>query len=186
MEKTDLITDKEFTKKVTKLLRIIYKKLSSAQSIEEVKGELEMIDGLATHPNCPNKLKTLCGFAYMMEDKDWYDVEKGLGMIKTAAESANEREPFCWYVLGSMYLKGSDGLEKDPISAKYWLEKSAKVGYKVAENLMELKWGDNPVGSLDWFEGKTEERRPLWIVWGLIGIMVVIFVILLCKLCLFK
>ncbi|MBO4499546.1 MAG: sel1 repeat family protein [Bacteroidaceae bacterium] len=167
-------------------MRIIYKRLSSAHSFEEVKGEFEMLEGLATNPNSPCPLKTMWGLAYLMEDKEWYDLKKGLDIIKTAAENADEREPFCWYVLGSLYLNGKEGLEKDPVSAKYWLEKSAKVGYRNAENLMELQWGDNPDGFLDWFEGRMERRRPNWIVWGLIGVVVVILVILLFKLWYFK
>lgn len=173
--------DRQFTKDISKLMRIIYKRLSSAHSFEEVKGEFEMLEGLATNPNSPCPLKTMWGLAYLMEDKGWYDPKKGLNIIKTAAENADDREPFCWYVLGELYLNGKKGIEKDPISAKYWLEKSAKVGYTPAVNRTELQWGDNPEGFLDWFEGTMKRRRTNWVVWGLFGIALIILFILLFK-----
>ena len=174
-------SNKQFTKDITKLMRIIYKRLSSAQSFEEVKGEFKMLEGLATNPNCPNPIKTMCGLAYLMEDKEWYDVKKGMGIIKTAAESAEDREPFCWFVLGQLYLNGKKGLPKDTVSAKYWIDKSAKVGYTPAQNMMELQWGNNPEGFLDWFEDKMEKKKPNWFVWVLIGVTLIILAILLFK-----
>ncbi len=174
-------SDKQFTKDITKLLRIIYGRLSSATSFGEVKEEFKMLEGLATQQNSPNSMKTLWGIAYLMEDKEWYDLEKGMSLIKEAAEKSDEREPFCWFVLGELYLNGKKGIEKDPISAKYWLEKSAKVGYTPAVNRTELQWGDNPEGFLDWFEDKMERKRPNWIVWGLVGVTLIILAILLFK-----
>ena len=140
-----------------------------------------MLEGLATNPNCPNPIKTMCGLAYLMEDKEWYDVKKGMGIIKTAAESAEDREPFCWFVLGQLYLNGKKGLPKDTVSAKYWIDKSAKVGYTPAQNMMELQWGNNPEGFLDWFEDKMEKKKPNWFVWVLIGVTLIILAILLFK-----
>ena len=173
--------DKQFSKDVTKLMRIIFRRLSSATSIDEVKEEFGMLEGLATNPNCPNPIKTMCGLAYLMEDKEWYDVKKGMGIIKTAAESAEDREPLCWFVLGQLYLYGKKGLPKDTVSAKYWIDKSAKVGYTPAQNMMELQWGNNPEGFLDWFEDKMERKRPNWIVWVVIGVTLIILAILLFK-----
>lgn len=174
-------TDKQFTKDITKLMRIIYGRLSSATSFDEVKEEFGMLEGLATNPNCPNPIKTMCGLAYLMEDKEWYDVKKGMGIIKTAAESAEDREPFCWFVLGQLYLYGKKGLPKDTVSAKYWIDKSAKVGYTPAQNMMELQWGNNPEGFLDWFEDKMERKRPNWVVWVIGGVTLIILAILLFK-----
>ena len=174
-------SDKQFTKDITKLLRIIYGRLSSATSFDEVKEEFGMLEGLATQPNSPNSMKTLWGIAYLMEDKEWYDLEKGMSLIKEAAEKSDEREPFCWFVLGELYLNGKKGLQKDPVSAKYWIDKSASVGYAPAQNLMEVRWGDNPIGFLDWFEDKMERKRPNWIVWVLIGVTLIILAILLFK-----
>lgn len=174
-------SDKQFTKDITKLMRIIFRRLSSATSIDEVKEEFRMLKGLATHPNCPNPIKTMCGLAYLMEDKEWYDVKKGMGIIKTAAESAEDRESLCWFVLGQLYLYGKKGLPKDTVSAKYWIDKSAKVGYTPAQNMMELQWGNNPEGFLDWFEEKMEKRRPNWVVWVLMGVTLIILAVLLFK-----
>lgn len=176
-----MYTDKQFTKKVKELMGIIFKKLSSSQSFDEVKGEFDMLEKLATHPNSPTPLTTLWGLAYMMEDKEWYDVKKGITLIKDAAERAENREPFCWFALGQLYLNGKKGLEKDPVSAKYWIDKSAKVGYTPAQNMIELQWGNNPEGFLDWFEEKMEKRRPNWMMWGLIGLLLIILIILLCQ-----
>lgn len=174
-------SDKQFTRDITKLLRIIFRRLSSATSIDEVKEEFGMLEGLATNPNCPNPIKTMCGLAYLMEDKEWYDVKKGMDIIKTAAESAEDREPLCWFVLGQLYLHGKKGLPKDTVSAKYWIDKSAKVGYTPAKNMMELQWGNNPEGFLDWFEDKMERKRPNWIVWVIGGVILIILAILLFK-----
>ena len=174
-------SDKQFTKDITKLMRIIFRRLSSATSISEVKEEFGMLEGLATNPNCPNPIKTMCGLAYLMEDKEWYDVKKGMGIIKMAAENAEDREPFCWFVLGQLYLNGKKGLPKDTVSAKYWIDKSAKVGYTPAQNMMELQWGNNPEGFLDWFEDKMEKKKPNWFVWVLIGVTLIILAVLLFK-----
>ena len=173
-------SDKQFTKDITKLMRIIYGRLSSATSFDEVKEEFKMLEGLATQPNSPNSMKTLWGIAYLMEDKEWYDLEKGMSLIKDAAEKSDEREPFCWFVLGELYLNGKKGLQKDPVSAKYWIDKSAIVGYTPAQNVMEVRWGDNPVGFLDWFEDKMEGKKPYRMGLGLlIGVTLIILVILL-------
>lgn len=173
-------SDKQFTKDITKLMRIIYGRLSSATSFDEVKKEFGMLEGLATNPNCPNPIKTMYGLAYLMEDKEWYDVKKGMNIVTDAAQSAEDREPFCWFVLGQLYLNGKKGLEQDPVSAKYWIDKSASVGYAPAQNMMELQWGDNPVGFLDWFEDKMEGKKPYRMGLGLlIGVTLIILVILL-------
>ena len=140
-----------------------------------------MLEKLATHPNSPTPLTTLWGLAYMMEDKEWYDVEKGMTLIKGAAERAEDRESLCWFVLGQLYLYGKKGLPKDTVSAKYWIDKSAKVGYTPAQNMMELQWGNNPEGFLDWFEEKMEKRRPNWVVWVLMGVTLIILAVLLFK-----
>ena len=146
-----------------------------------------MLEGLATNPNCPNPIKTMCGLAYLMEDKEWYDVEKGMTLIKDAAERAEDREPFCWYVLGCLYMNGQKGLEKDIVSAKYWIDKSANVGYTPAKNMIYLRWGDNPEGFLDWFEEEMGSGRPKrWMLGVIVGITLIIIVIILFILRYFK
>ena len=175
-----MYTDKQFTRTVKELMRIIFKKLSSSQPFDEVKEEFVMLGKLATHPNSPTPLTTLWGLAYMIEDKEWYDVAKGMTLIKDAAERTEDREPFCWYVLGCLYMNGQKGLDKDIVSAKYWIDKSAKVDYTPAKNMIYLRWGDNPEGFLDWFEDEMESGRPKRRIFGvLIGIALIIIVIIL-------
>ena len=173
--------DKQFSKDFVELTTHITKRLQKADSTTEVEEELSMLEGLATNPNAPAPAKTIYGIAYLMSGKEWYDFERGFEWVKKGAEDADEHNPFCWYILGALYLNGKPELPKDIISAKYWLDKSAKVGYTPANNLMELQWGNNPEGFLDWFEEKMEKRRPNWFVWVLIGVTLIILAILLFK-----
>ncbi len=69
--------------------------------------------------------KTILGLAYLLEGKPWYDFKRGFEAIKEAAES---EEPFCWFILGSLYLNGKPELPKDPISAKDRRDKAADAG----------------------------------------------------------
>ena len=176
-------TDEQFSEDFTELTNQIAKRLREADSIEDVRTDLSMLEGLATHPNAPASAKTVYGVAYLLEDKEWYDFDKGFEWVKKGADDAGDNEPFCWFILGSIYLNGKPELPIDLISAKYWIGKAANVGYKPAICIQELQWGDNPDGFLDWFEEKMEGRKPNRIVLGLlIGVILIILVILLCKL----
>ena len=164
--------DKQFTKDFTRLNKSLLQKLTLAQTTEEAQRGLDMLEGLATQENSPVAAKTMYGLAYLMEDKPWYDFERGFQLIKEAAESD---EPFCWFMLGSLYLNGKPDLPKDPISAKYWIEKAADAGYKDAVVIQELQWGDNPEGFVGWLADRLEKEN-IWRRW--IGIVVIALVVI--------
>jgi TPR repeat protein len=103
--------------------------------------------------------------------------ERKMISIKEAAESD---EPFCWFILGSLYLNGKPELPKDPILAKYWITKAADSGYKDAVVIKELQWGDNPEGFVgvlaDRLESNSKWRR--WIGIGVIVLVVIAAIVL--------
>ena len=102
------------------------------------------------------------GYRYLLEGKPWYDFERGFQAIKEAAESD---EPFCWFILGSLYLNGKPELPKDPISAKYWITKAADSGYHDAVVIRDIKWGDGKGDGLE-----KDNRRRLDVKWVLLGL----------------
>ena len=122
--------------------------------------------------------KTILGLGYLLEGKPWYDFKRGFQAIKDAAESD---EPFCWFILGSLYLNGRADIKKDPILAKYWIKKAADKGYQDAAKIYDLEWGDNPDGFKDYVksgEGLRDLRRIKHIRWALIGVAMVGVIIL--------
>ena len=133
---------------------------------------------MATEDNADPAAKTIYGLAYLMEDKPWYDFKRGFEAIKDAAESD---EPFCWFILGSLYLNGKPELPKDPVSAKYWIDKAVEAGYKDAQVIQELKWGDNPEGFVGWLAERLEKESKWrrWIGIGLIGFVVIAAIVIL-------
>ena len=155
--------DLKVLKDYTKLNESIIKQLRLAQTTEEAREFLDMLENLATHENAPFVAKTIYGLAYLMEDKPWYNLKFGFDTVKDAA---NGDEPFCWFILGSLYLNGKPDLPKDPISAKYWLNKAAKAGYKDAAAIYDFEWGDNPEGFKDYVKsGEMEKdylRKRFW------------------------
>ena len=164
--------DKQFTKDFTELNKSLLQKLMVAQTTEEAQGVLDMVEGLAAQENSPAVAKTMYGLAYLIEDKPWYDFQRGFTAVKEAAES---EEPFCWFILGSLYLNGKPELPKDPIQAKYWIEKAANAGYKDAVLIKELQWGDNPEGFVGWLADRLEKEKR----WRrLIGIGVIALVVI--------
>lgn len=172
--------DLQVLKDYTELNISIIKQLGLAQSSEEAREFLDMLEGLATHENAPLAAKTMYGLAYLMEDKPWYDFENGFKAVKEAAEGD---DPFCWFILGSLYLNGKPDLPKDPISAKYWLGKAAKAGYKDAISIYDLEWGNNPDGFKDYVKSGEMERdfrrgvifKMILIGIGMIAAIVLIF-----------
>ena len=182
MEKT--YPDKQFTNDFKELTAIITKRLQSADSIDEVQNELSMLEGLATNKNAPATAKTIYGLAYLMEDKPWYDFKKGFEWIKKGADDAQDNEPFCWFILGSLYLNGKPDLPKDIISAKYWIKKAVDARYEDAVLMYELNWGDNPPGFKEWMTDKMEKdydrmqklKRwlPIALILAVIGLIVYI------------
>ena len=167
--------DKQFTKDFTELNKSLIQKLMAAQTKEEAQGVLDMVEGLAVQENSPAVAKTMYGLAYLIEDKPWYDFQRGFKAVKEAAES---EEPFCWFILGSIYLNGKPNLPKDPIQAKYWIEKAAEAGYKDAVLIQELQWGDNPEGFVGWLADRLE-RETKWRKWIGIGVIVLVVIVVL-------
>ena len=109
--------------------------------------------------------KTILGLGYLLEGKPWYDFKRGFQAIKEAAEG---EEPFCWFILGSLYLNGKPELPKDPILAKYWIEKAADSGYKDAVVIRDIKWGDGKGGGLE-----KDNRRRMNVKWVFLGVALV-------------
>ena len=165
--------DNQFTKDFTDLNKSLVQKLMVVQTTEEARGVLDMVEGLAAQENSPATAKAIYGLAYLIEDKPWYDFQKGFTAVKEAAES---EDPFCWFTLGSLYLNGKPGLPKDPILAKYWIEKAADAGYKDAVLLRELQWGDNPEGFVGWLADRLE-REKKWRRWMGIGVIVLVVIV---------
>ena len=125
--------------------------------------------------------KTILGMAYLLEGKPWYDFKRGFQAISEAAEG---EEPFCWFILGSLYLNGRADIKKDPILAKYWIKKAADEGYQDAAKIYDLEWGDNPEGFKEYVksgEGLRDLRRikiAKMVMIGLTSIGVIILVLL--------
>ena len=169
--------DKQFTNDFTELNKSLIQKLMAAHTTEEAQGALDMVEGLASQENSPATAKTMYGLAYLIEDKPWYDFQKGFTAVKEAAESD---DPFSWFILGSLYLNGKPELSKDPVLAKYWIEKAADAGHKDAVLIRELQWGDNPEGFVGWLADRLEKESK-WRRWiGVIALVViaVIFLVL--------
>ena len=165
--------------KYTELNKSILKQLNLAQTKEEAQVFLDMIEGLATHENAPLVAKTMYGLAYLMENKPWYDFTRGFEAVKEAAEGD---EPFCWFILGSLYLNGKPDLQKDLISAKYWLGKAAEAGYKEAVSIYDFEWGVHPDGFKDYVKrGEMEKdiRRSFFFKKVLIGLGMLIAIALI-------
>ena len=133
---------------------------------------VKALDDMEKEANETPAAKTILGLGYLMEGKPWYDFERGVLAIKEAAESD---VPFCWFILGSLYLNGKPELPKDPILAKYWIDKAADAGYQDAQVVQELQWGDNPEGFVGWLAERLEKENKWrrWIGIGLIALVVI-------------
>ena len=176
---SDAYDDLKVIQDYTKLNQSILEQLTLANTIEEAQEFLDMMEGLAVHDNAPVVAKTMYGIAYLMEGKPWYDLHRGLDAIKEAAESD---EPFCWFVLGSLYLNGKPGLEKDLISAKYWIGKAADSGYKEAVSIYDFEWGEHHEGFKEYVKsGKMEKdiRLRFYFRIVLIGIGMILAILLI-------
>ena len=171
--------DIQVLKKYTELNKSILKQLNLAQTKEDAQEFLDMIEGLATHENAPLVAKTMYGLAYLMENKPWYDFSRGFEAVKEAAEGD---EPFCWFILGSLYLNGKPDLQKDLISAKYWLGKAAEAGYKEAVYIYNFEWGVHPEGFKDYVkrgEMGKDIKRNYYFKMALIGLGMLIAIALI-------
>lgn len=153
--------NRQFNKDFKKLTEGIIKALSEAETIDIAQPWLDMLNGLSSHENSPATAKAIYGHAYLMEDKPWYDFRRGMTALKEAAAAAPDNEPFCWYIIGMIYLNGLKDLPQDSVQAKYWIEKAAAVGYKDAQVVKAIQWGDNPPGFKEWFIEHLE-KREMW------------------------
>ncbi len=147
--------DLQILKDYSELNKSIIEQLKLSQTEDEAQEFLDMLEGLATHEKAPLVAKTMYGLAYLMEDKPWYDFSRGFEAVKEAAEG---NEPFCWFILGSLYLNGKPDLQKDLISAKYWLGKAAESGYKEAVSIYDFEWGDHSDGFKDYVKRGGMEK----------------------------
>ena len=166
-------------KEYTGLNKSIIEQLNFAQTKEEAREFLDMLEGLATHENAPFVAKTMYGLAYLMENKPWYDFTRGFDAVKEAAEGD---DPFCWFILGSLYLNGKPDLQKDLISAKYWLEKAAEAGYNEAVSIYDFEWGNHPDGFKDYVKRGEMEKdiwRSIYFKMALIGLGMVVAISLI-------
>lgn len=150
-------------------------RLAKAGTTEEIQ---KALDGMEDSAKEIPAAKTILGLGYLLEGKPWYDFKRGFQAIKEAAES---EEPFCWFILGSLYLNGKPELPKDPVSAKYWIDKAADAGYHDAQVIQELKWGDNPEGFVGWLAERLEKenKRRRWIGIGVIALVVIAAIVIL-------
>ncbi len=136
--------------------------LAMAETTEKA---LKALDDMEKEAKEIPAAKTILGLGYLLEGKPWYDFKRGFQAIKEAAESD---EPFCWFILGSLYLNGKPELPKDPISAKYWITKAADCGYHDAVVIRDIKWGDGKDGELE-----KDNRRRIDLKWVLLGLAMV-------------
>ena len=128
-----------FTKDFTELIRQITSALNAAVSTEQAAPSLKMLEGLASY-GMP-EAKTFHGLAYLMDDKPWYDYDKGLAIMKEAADDDDPRSAFSKHQLGRVYLEGRKGVPSDPVSGKWWIERAAGLGFRPAIEEKESRWG---------------------------------------------
>ena len=153
-------------------------RLAVAESTEEIQ---KALDGMEETAKTIPAAKTILGLAYLLEGKPWYDFKRGFQAISEAAEGD---EPFCWFILGSLYLNGRADIKKDPILAKYWIKKAADEGYQDVAKIYDLEWGDNPEGFKEYVksgEGLWDLRRiktAKMVLIGLASIGVIILVLM--------
>ena len=149
-------------------------RLAMAGTTEEIQ---KALDGMEETAQEIPAAKTILGLAYLLEGKPWYDFKRGFQAISEAAEGD---EPFCWFILGSLYLNGRADIKKDPILAKYWMKRAAEKGYQDAVVILKKQWGERDssegfVGVLaDRIEGDRKWRRAIGI--GLIVLIGVVFI----------
>ena len=154
--------------------------LASLAMADTTEKALKALDEMEKEAKETPAAKTILGLGYLLEDKPWYDFNRGFEAVKEAAESD---VPFCWFMLGSLYLNGKPELPKDPILAKYWISKAADAGYKDAVVIQELQWGDNPEGFVGWLAERLEKenRWRRWIGIGLIVLVVIAAILILAR-----
>ncbi|MGI6313406.1 MAG: hypothetical protein ACOXZI_03655 [Candidatus Cryptobacteroides sp.] len=132
---------RRFTKEYMKLNKMISNQLVAAETVGEARQGLEMLREMAKY-ELP-QAKTFYGLALLMEGKPWYDVEKGSMWLRKGAEEAEVAEhdaSYSMYQYGLMLLDGLQGVRKDPVYGKYWMEKAAANGFKLAKKEVKQRW----------------------------------------------
>ena len=158
-----------------KTATLFLSRLAMAETTEEIQ---KALDGMEETAKEIPAAKTILGLAYLLEGKPWYDFKRGFYAISEAAEG---EEPFCWFILGSLFLNGRADIKKDPILAKYWIKKAADEGYQDAAKIYDLEWGDNPDGFKEYVkngEGLKDLRRIKIAKMVLIGLALIGVIIL--------
>ncbi len=132
---------KDFTKSFIKLVTQLFGSLNRANDVKEAEEPLNMLANLADFP-LP-QAKTMYGMALLMEGKPWFDGRLGLEWLRKAAEDALSSEhdaSFSMFQYGRILLDGFKGIDKDPVTAKYWIDKAADAGYQEAIELRDNRW----------------------------------------------
>jgi len=133
---------KEFTKLYNHLNKQITSILLSATTIDQAQDSLDMLKGQAGY-DLP-EAKTMYGLALLMVDKPWYDLEKGLDWLRKGAEEAAARTEHVaadsMYQYGIIILDGQFGVPQDPVEGKYWIDKAADAGSKLAIKEQNRRW----------------------------------------------
>ena len=69
----------------------------------------------------------------MLGDNEYHNTEKAVLLLKENLNSNN----WCSYMLGKLYLLGSDNIEKNKAEAVKWLNMSVEHGNEYAQQLLE-------------------------------------------------
>lgn len=69
----------------------------------------------------------------MLDNNPYYDSEKAVSLLESSAEDNN----WASFLLGRLYLYGTDDIQKDKEKALEWLELSAEQGNEYAQNMLD-------------------------------------------------
>ena len=81
-------------------------------------------------------IKSYAAYAYakiLLDDNEFHDTGKAIRLLEETADRNN----WCSYLLGKLYLFGNDDVEKDKKNAIEWLTQSADDGNEYAEALLQ-------------------------------------------------
>gem|GEM_PF-5644016 len=74
---------------------------------------------------------------YLKEGRSFYNPQKAMDLLKGEVEKDN---PYAQYMMGMIMLEGNEVTEKDPVMAKFYLEKSAEAGFEPSIEEVESRW----------------------------------------------
>lgn len=81
-------------------------------------------------------IKPYAAYAYakiLLDDNEFHNTTRAIGFLEDTADKNN----WCAYFLGKLYLFGNNDIEKDKEKAAEWLTKSAEDGNEYAEALLQ-------------------------------------------------